>query len=340
MTTEKLTPITRIALLIGGVLLLAVLYVPIWGISLDAPQYPEGLSMYIYANKLGGNVDIINGLNHYIGMKTLHNEDFIEFKIIPYFIVFFSGLFILTAILANRKLLITLLALFVSFGIIAMVDFWRWEYDYGHNLNPDAAIKVPGMSYQPPLIGYKQLLNFGAYSMPDIGGIIFILVGLLLVVLIVVELRIQKKRKSLNNVAKNTAFLLVLISFSACETGPRPINMTRDNCAHCKMNITDNRFGAELVTKKGKMFIFDDAVCMIAFIKSKEVKKNDIKNHYLVDYTGTHQLINADDAFIVKSETIKGPMNGHLVAFAKEDDMKHFLEKNTGTLHKWHTITE
>jgi copper chaperone NosL len=195
MTNEKLSPKTRISLLIGGILLLTVLYVPIWGISLDAPQYPEGLSMYIYANKLGGNVDIINGLNHYIGMKTLHNEDFIEFKIIPYFIVFFSVLFILTAIVANRKLLMTLLALFVSFGIIAMVDFWRWEYDYGHNLNPDAAIKVPGMSYQPPLIGYKQLLNFGAYSMPDIGGMIFILLGLLLVVLIVVELRIQKKKK-------------------------------------------------------------------------------------------------------------------------------------------------
>lgn len=340
MTNEKLSPKTRIALLIGGILLLAVLYVPIWVISLDAPQYPEGLSMYIYANKLGGNVDIINGLNHYIGMKTLHNEDFIEFKIIPYCIIFFSGMFIFTAILANRKLLISLLALFVSFGIIAMVDFWRWEYDYGHNLNPDAAIKVPGMSYQPPLIGYKQLLNFGAYSMPDIGGFIFILVGLLLVVLIVVELRLQKKRKSLNNVTKNAALLLALISFSACDIGPRPINLSRDNCAHCKMSITDNRFGAELVTKKGKIFVFDDAVCMLAFIKSDVVKKKDIKNNYLVDYAGTNALVNVDAAFIVKSESIKGPMNGHIVAFANEYDSKEFLKKNNGTIHKWNTITE
>jgi hypothetical protein len=51
-----------------------------------------------------------------------------------------------------------------------MIDFWLWEYDYGHNLNPNAPIIVPGMSYQPPLLGFKQLLNFGAYSYPDVGG--------------------------------------------------------------------------------------------------------------------------------------------------------------------------
>ncbi len=64
--------------------------------------------------------------------------------------------------------------LFVCFGMVAMADFWKWEYNYGHTLNPDAAIIVPGMSYQPPLIGFKQLLNFGAYSIPDTGGWIFV----------------------------------------------------------------------------------------------------------------------------------------------------------------------
>ena len=70
-----------------------------------------------------------------------------------------------------------------------MADFWRWEYNYGHELNPDAAIKVPGMSYQPPLIGYKQLLNFGAYSVPDIGGWIFIVVGITLLTLSILAYR-------------------------------------------------------------------------------------------------------------------------------------------------------
>ena len=73
------------------------------------------------------------------------------------------------------------LVAFIIFGIVAMVDFWIWEYNYGHDLDPNAAIKVPGMAYQPPLIGFKQLLNFGAYSIPDIGGWLFIGAGVLMV---------------------------------------------------------------------------------------------------------------------------------------------------------------
>ena len=63
-----------------------------------------------------------------------------------------------------------------------MADFWKWEYNYGHNLSTDAPIQVPGMSYQPPLIGYKQLLNFGAYSIPDIGGWLMAVAGVIMVV--------------------------------------------------------------------------------------------------------------------------------------------------------------
>ena len=76
-------------------MLVFVLFNPIWRIELAAPQYPEGLMILINANGLGGDVEIINGLNHYIGMKTLHNEDFIEFKILPYLISIFSLFFIL-----------------------------------------------------------------------------------------------------------------------------------------------------------------------------------------------------------------------------------------------------
>ena len=50
-----------------------------WRIELEAPQYPEGLVLQLHANKIGGDVDIINGLNHYIGMATLHTENFFEF---------------------------------------------------------------------------------------------------------------------------------------------------------------------------------------------------------------------------------------------------------------------
>ena len=112
---NKLSNISRLLLFLSAIGLVLVLYVPIWRIELDAPQYPEGLSLSIHARGLKGNVDIINGLNHYIGMKTLHNEDFIEFTVLPYFILFFALAFLLVAIANRRKWLNILFILFVVF---------------------------------------------------------------------------------------------------------------------------------------------------------------------------------------------------------------------------------
>ena len=182
------------ALIVGcGLALIVVLFVPLWQIELAAPQYPEGLVLKMHPHKLAGNVEIINGLNHYIGMKTLHAEDFIEFTVLPYIIVFFAVCcFLVALVFKSYRWLIALFSSFVVFGIVAMADFWRWEYEYGHDLDPNAAINIPGMSYQPPLIGYKQLLNFGAYSIPDIGGWLFILVGATLLAAIIIQHKTQK----------------------------------------------------------------------------------------------------------------------------------------------------
>ena len=190
---NNISILSRILLIISAGLLVYSVYVPIWQIDLDAPQYPEGLNLKIFADKLGGDVDIINGLNHYIGMKTLHAEDFIEFSILTYIIFFYALFAIVTAALGKKKILYSLFTLFVLFGIIAMVDFWRWEYNYGHDLDPHAAIIVPGMAYQPPLIGFKQLLNFGAYSIPDTGGWMFIGSGVLMLIAVIKEVKFSKK---------------------------------------------------------------------------------------------------------------------------------------------------
>jgi copper chaperone NosL len=194
LQSPNISKLSRVILFICGAMLIVVLFVPLWQIEMEAPQYPEGLALKIYPNDISGNVDIINGLNHYIGMKTLHTEDFIEFTVLPYIIVFFAAICFLTAFFFNkRKWLVTVFTLFLLFGILAMVDFWKWEYNYGHDLNPDAAIKVPGMAYQPPLIGYKKLLNFGVYSIPDTGGWLFIGVGGLLLGTVIFEFKKVKK---------------------------------------------------------------------------------------------------------------------------------------------------
>lgn len=180
-------------LFLAGILLAISVFVPLWYIDMDAPQYPEGLRLLIYPHKIGGDVEIINGLNHYIGMQTLHAENFIEFTLLPYIIGFFAVLAIVVALIANRKLLYTLFVLFLLFGVVSMVDFYRWLYEYGHKLDPNAAIQVPGMAYQPPMIGFKQLLNFGVFSFPDIGGWMFIGAGVLIALAVVFEWKRNKK---------------------------------------------------------------------------------------------------------------------------------------------------
>ena len=313
---------TSVLLILCGLALVPVLYFPLWRIDLNAPQYPEGLKLLIYADKIGGNVDIINGLNHYIGMKTLHTKDFIEFTLLPYIISVFAVAFIVVGILRKRKWLNLLLILFALFGIIAMVDFWRWEYNYGHNLNPDAAIIVPGMAYQPPLIGYKQLLNFAAYSIPDTGGWIFIGAGGLLVSLVIFEWKRFKTLRKLSNIAIPFLFLSLM---NSCNNSPEPLQLGKDHCTHCMMALSDNRFGAELITKKGRALKFDDTACLLSYLK--ENKEEDISkcSFYLTDFCSPHSLLNANNAHLLRGDHFKGPMNGNIAAFGNEDSMKRYL---------------
>ncbi len=192
MKNSNLTMLSKSMLLVIGLLFLGSLFVPMWRIELEAPQYPEGLVLQLHANKIGGNVEIINGLNHYIGMATLHTENFIEFKILPYIFGAFAIISLALIFINKRKAVLGFLITFMLFVILAGIDFYRWNYEYGHNLDPNAAIKVPGMAYQPPLIGYKQLLNFGAYSIPDMGGWMLLTAGILLFTVVIKEFKYKK----------------------------------------------------------------------------------------------------------------------------------------------------
>jgi len=331
MKAKKLNGLIRILLLVCALALVSTLFVPIWRIDLDAPQYPEGLSLLIFSNKLGGNVDIVNGLNHYIGMKTLHTNDFIEFTVLPYLLGFFALAFLAISIIANRKLLNILLVLFVSFGVLAMFDFWRWEYNYGHNLNPDAAIIVPGMSYQPPLIGFKQLLNFGAYSVPAVGGWLIVLAGLLLVLCVV--LSYQKKSKAVvKNVTPAMGFVTALILLNSCNPGPEPIKLGIDNCTYCKMTVTDSRFASEIVTKKGKVFKFDDAHCLLSYLHNGQIQKKEVRDIYFADFSDSHSLVNSSKAIFLQSEALRSPMNGNIVAFTNEEIVKQAMKDFPGKI--------
>lgn len=170
-------PLTKWVVLVSVIMMTGTFVFPLWKITLNAPQYPEGLEMKIGSTGVSGNVDQINDLNHYIGMKKITSDEFTEFKLLPYVM---GGLILLglAAYFLNRRsvLYVWIIAILVL-GIVGIIDFYHWEYLYGHQLDPKAAIKVPGMAYQPPMIGYEQLLNFLAGAFPGIGGYCIILPG-------------------------------------------------------------------------------------------------------------------------------------------------------------------
>jgi copper chaperone NosL len=166
---------TRIFMLAAAVALPLMFVFPIWKITLEAPQYPKGLGMYIWVNKITGSepntLQNINIMNHYIGMKPIEPESIPELRFMPYIILALTGLALLLVFLNKWQLNLVWVILLSTAAALALYDFYLWEYDYGHNLDPSAAIKIEGMAYQPPLIGKKQILNFLAISLPRVGSL-------------------------------------------------------------------------------------------------------------------------------------------------------------------------
>lgn len=323
MKTNQLSNIQKTLLVLSGMMLIGALFIPLWRIDLTAPQYPEGLTLLIYPHKLAGNVAIINDLNHYIGMKYLYTKNFIEFTLLPYLIGFFAFLSFLVLFINRKRWLNILFLAFLAFGIIAIVDFHRWEYNYGHHLDPNAAIKIPGMTYDPPLLGYKQLLNFTAYSMPHWGGFLFFGSG---VVLLMASLfpYFQKKEKNKISVPKKSlglAAMLLMLFMLGCSDGPKPIVMGKDNCDYCGMTFVDGHFGAEIITQKGKIYKFDDLHCLAQFRKEK-IDIRQIKEVYLVNFDAPHNFIKASDAHLLKSDGLHSPMDGKVAAFQNKNQLQ------------------
>jgi copper chaperone NosL len=164
-------------MVLAAILLIFLFFFPIWQITLFAPQYPGGITMYIWINKITGEtpgtLQNINILNHYVGMKFIEPDSIPELKYFQFIIAGMGALALVLAYINKRPLCLAWVILFIILGAAGIYDFYLWEYDYGHNLSPTAPIKVPGMAYQPPLFGRKELLNFVAYSYPSWGSLFF-----------------------------------------------------------------------------------------------------------------------------------------------------------------------
>lgn len=330
---QKLKPITRVAVALSALMMISAYFVPLWQIVMWAPQYPEGLGMKIWLDNITGDVKIISALNHYIGMRHIEVSMFPEFQYMIYIVGLLIAAGLLAALINRRIALIVYAVLVIGSGVAALVDFYLWGYDYGHNLDPTAAIVVPGMAYQPPLIGTKQLLNFTAFSGPDVGGWIFLVCGLLAVGGLGYELYLSRKRSM--NTARTLVCIVILISLYACNVGPEPLRYGEDACHTCKMTLMDKKFGAEVVSAKGKIFKFDDMNCMVNFLNSGTLAERDIAHRLVVDYATPEKLIAADNAFYLKSSEIRSPMASQVAAFERKADMERHLNTWRGIYLTW-----
>jgi copper chaperone NosL len=178
----------RFLLLAAVVVILAGAALPLWRISLVAPQYAEGLTLDMYAYQIvagNGGQDLaeINTLNHYIGMKPIVEADFLEMKVLPFAIGVFSLLTLRAVVVGRIMSVVDLAVLFCYFGAFSMASFAYRLYSYGHHLDPRAPMTVE--PFMPVLVGSQQIANFVQTSLPlagtfCMGGFLLALAGALL----------------------------------------------------------------------------------------------------------------------------------------------------------------
>lgn len=186
---HSLTLKSRVVILLATVVLIPAFIFPLWQMTFFSNQYTDGLRLTIYAYQLEGaktsnrdDLREINSLNHYIGMKPLLESEFSEFIWLPFAI---GGLMILALramVLGKMSKLVDVFVLFAWFGVYSFWSFYHRMYTYGHNLDPQAAIKVE--PFTPPLFGTEIVGNFTVYSYPDIASFALIAFGLLMFVAI------------------------------------------------------------------------------------------------------------------------------------------------------------
>jgi copper chaperone NosL len=121
----------------------------------------------------------------------------------------------------------------------------------------------------------------------------------------------------------------------ACSVKPEPLKFGIDACYTCKMTLMDNKFGAELVTRKGKVYKFDDINCMLNFYHSEYESTEDFTHILVIDFANPETFIDAQHALYIKSANIRTPMASGIAAFENEESLKPYLKEWKGILMSW-----
>ncbi len=137
---------------------------------------------------------------------------------------------------------------------------------------------------------------------------------------------------------KSLLGILIVLYLFACSAEPKPINYGHDNCQFCDMTIMDNKYAAEVVTNKGKIYKFDAIECMIWHIDRSA--KQEYAYRLISDYSNPGELINAEQSIYLVSKNLPSPMGAFLSGFSSEKEAKLTMEEKGGMLYNWNQIKE
>ena len=172
---EKSTPIKfwqkRIILtavmFLGAALLIASFFFPYWEMHMQAPQYPKGLHVYTYLDRVEGDVREINIINHYIGMGKIDSAAKLERRISWYAILFLAlGSILVASIRFKINRIFYLPPILFIMGFLA--DFIYWMYQFGHNLNPSSPISFI-KPFMPTILGTGTIGQFKTTAYFSVG---------------------------------------------------------------------------------------------------------------------------------------------------------------------------
>lgn len=144
---------------LAAVLLAAAAWLPLWEMTLHAPQYPRGLTLTAYGTRLEGDIQEVNTVNHYVGVEPISSEEIPELRLFPFLIGALVVLVLAGAVFARKRVLRLLVGLSVwAFALGFLVDLQWWLYRSGHERNPDAPYRIG--DFAPRVLGGTQVVNF------------------------------------------------------------------------------------------------------------------------------------------------------------------------------------
>jgi copper chaperone NosL len=134
---------------------------------------------------------------------------------------------------------------------------------------------------------------------------------------------------------KQILLTILMFMMLACSTEPQALEYGKDGCFACKMTLMDKKFGAEIVTTKGKVYKFDDVNCMITYVNTSTLNERDIAHQLVVDFATPEKFVDANQAFFLKSENIKSPMASQVAAFSKKEELENVKMELGGIYLVW-----